>query len=547
MSRRSKLFSALALLAILIFAFYSLGNARQAQTPSGYEDLAKLFREWREFQKPKFVNAVPDYSPSAMNEQRQGLKKFQQRLAAIDCKSWPIPQQVDWHLVRAEMNGLDFDHRVMRPWSRDPCFYVVITSGEPDVPAREGPEIPSVIEPWKMTFPIPEKDLPAFQAKLQAVPRILEAAKKNLTEDAKDLWFMGIRVKSQEAMILENLGKRLKEMHPALVPDVEKAKAAVDDFRGWLETKHAQMKAPSGIGVENYNWYLKNVHLVPYTWQDQVNILNREWERAVSSLKFEEHRNRNLPKLEFPKTNEEAQARREEAVKTYMDFLRNDQIFTVPDYMHLPAVRGRLVSGNRPWDVWNQIELRDYLPMRCHDIHWLEKLRLVNDPSPSPIRSQVPLYNIWDYRSEGLATAWEELMMNAGLFDKRPRARELIYFLVALRCARGIGDLRLHSNELNLDEAIKTAVDRTPFGWLRSDGETVFTDLRIYLHQPGYGPSYIVGKIHLDKLIADKSAQMVDSFTLKKFWDEFFTKGVIPISLIRWEMTGLDDEIKKLW
>jgi len=26
------------------------------------------------------------------------------------------------------------------------------------------------------------------------------------------------------------------------------------------------MTAPSGIGVNNYNWYMKNVHLVPYTW-----------------------------------------------------------------------------------------------------------------------------------------------------------------------------------------------------------------------------------------------------------------------------------------
>jgi hypothetical protein len=29
--------------------------------------------------------------------------------------------------------------------------------------------------------------------------------------------------------------------------------------------------------------------------------------------------------------------------------------------------------------------------------------------------------------------------------------------------------------------------------------------------------------------------------------DEFLAAGMIPLSLIRWEMTGLDDEIKKLW
>jgi hypothetical protein len=33
-------------------------------------------------------------------------------------------QLVDLHIVRAEMNGLDFFHRVTRPWARDPVFYL---------------------------------------------------------------------------------------------------------------------------------------------------------------------------------------------------------------------------------------------------------------------------------------------------------------------------------------------------------------------------------------------------------------------------------------
>jgi uncharacterized protein (DUF885 family) len=185
--------------------------------------------------------------------------------------------------------------------------------------------------------------------------------------------------------------------------------------------------------------------------------------------------------------------------------------------------------------------------MKCHSFHWLEKQRMVRDPHPSPIRSGPLLYNIWDSRSEGLASAWEELMMNAGLLDRQPRARELIYMLVAMRCARAMGDLKMHSGEFTLQEVVKYAVERTPYGWLRADGDTVWTDMRIYLHQPGYGTSYVVGKDHIDKLIADRALQMGKGFTLKKFMDEFFASGIIPVSMIRWEMTGLEDEIKKLW
>jgi len=532
-------------IAAVVFSLAAGEKAGQARS-SGYDSLIRLFKEWREFQKPKVVNGVPDYSAAAMKQQQKGLTTFEQRLAAIDCRTWPVPQQVDYHLVRAEMNGLEFDHRLLRPWSRDPCFYAVVTDSEPDVPAREGPEMFGVLELWKMKFPVPGKDIPEFQTKLQAIPRVLEQAKKNLTEDAKDLWFLGIRVKKRESAILGNLAKRLAELHSNLVADAERARTAVDEFCGWLEKKQSVMRASSGIGIENFNWYMKNVHLVPYPWEEQLAIIEREMERSMASLKLEEHRNRNLPELKPPATEEELRTRYNEAVNTFMDFLRTGEIFTVPDYMRLDLFRGRLVpSAGR--DFFTQIEYRDSLPMKCHSIHWLEKQRMVHEPQTSPIRAIPLLYNIWDSRSEGLATAWEEMMMNAGLFDKRPRARELIYMLVAMRCARAMGDLKMHSREFTLDDAVKYAVEYTPNGWLRPDGDTVWTDMRIYLHQPGYGTNYVVGKAHIDKLLMDRSRQMGEKFSLKKFMDEFFASGIIPISLIRWEMTGLDDEIKKLW
>ena len=94
-----------------------------------YEDLVALFKEFREFQKPKVVAGIPDYTATAMEEQRLGLKQFQDQLSAMDISAWPVSQQVDFHLVRAEMNGLEFYHRVLRPWSRDPCFYLPSQGG----------------------------------------------------------------------------------------------------------------------------------------------------------------------------------------------------------------------------------------------------------------------------------------------------------------------------------------------------------------------------------------------------------------------------------
>ena len=82
---------------------------------AGPADLVTLFAEWRAFQKPRVVDGVPDYTAAAMARQHSELPRYQARLAALDPREWSVAQQVDYQIVRAEMNGLDFDHRVLKP------------------------------------------------------------------------------------------------------------------------------------------------------------------------------------------------------------------------------------------------------------------------------------------------------------------------------------------------------------------------------------------------------------------------------------------------
>src|SRR3546814_6311924 len=60
-----------------------------------------------------------------------------------------------------------------------------------------------------------------------------------------------------------------------------------------------------------------------------------------------------------------------------------------------------------------------------HDYHWIELARLKHEPNPSPIRANAPLFDMYDSRSEGMATAIEELLLPSGLYDDMPRAREI--------------------------------------------------------------------------------------------------------------------------
>jgi uncharacterized protein (DUF885 family) len=58
--------------------------------------------------------------------------------------------------------------------------------------------------------------------------------------------------------------------------------------------------------------------------------------------------------------------------------------------------------------------------------------------------------------------------------------------------------------------------------------------------------NYTIGKAQMEELLADRQRQLGDRFELGAFHDAFLAAGPIPISLIRWELTGLDDEVRAL-
>jgi Bacterial protein of unknown function (DUF885) len=517
---------------------FSLLAVAAAPASSRYEDLVSFFREWRAFQKPRLVDGVPDYGVAALAAHQKELETYKKRLSAIDPSGWPIPQQVDYAIVRAELNGLDFDHRVLKPWSNNPAFYVTVFSEESDQPAREGPFAYGAVELWAYGSPLSAKDAEAIRPGLRAIPGLLAQAKRNLTGNGRDLWIYGAKAVHQQSAELARLAPKLGGAAAALRDDVEKARKATDGLAAWLDAQAASKTGPSGVGVENYDWYLRNVQLVPYTWAEEVALMERELARSRALLAMEELKNANRPLQPPVASAEEYDRRFNGAVTEYMAFLRDREILTVKDYMD-PALRARIGSfSSGPREFFSEIDYRDPEVMRTHGYHWFDKAIQAHEPPASPIRGEVLLYNIFNTRTEGHATGWEELMMQAGMFDADPRSRELVYILVAERAARGLGELFMQSNRMTLEEAAAFACANTPRGWLSMDGQLVRGEQHLYLQQPGYGTSYLVGKIEIEKLLAERREQLGEKFRMKAFMDDFNARGLIPASLLRWEMTG---------
>ena len=503
-----------------------------------HEDLVSLFTAWRTFQQPKLVDGVPDYSARAMAAQHRELATYQRRLAALDTSGWTTPAQVDYHIVRAEMNGLDFDHRVLRPWANNPAFYVTVFAEQSDQPAREGPHAAGAVELWSYTFPLSASDAARVDSGLRTIPALLAQARVNLTGNGRDLWTFSAGDVRDQSATLADLETKIAGAAPTLLGNVRRAKAATDSFSTWLAAKIPSKTGSSGIGVANYDWYLKNVQLVPYTWQDEVRLMERELARARSSLALAEQRNRDLPALTPVASAEEHTRRFSAAVDEYMAFLTQRNILTVKPWMG-PALLeriGRFSPG--PREFFTEVDYRDPEVMRTHGYHWFDLARMTNEPHASPIRRGPLLYNIFDTRTEGHATGWEEMMLHAGMFDARPRTRELIYILLAQRAARALGDLRMHSNEMTLEQAATFASANTPRGWLRLDAATVRGEQHLYLQQPTYGTSYVIGKIEVERLMSDRAHAQGDKFSMREFVDAFDAVGLIPMSLVRWEITG---------
>jgi Bacterial protein of unknown function (DUF885) len=517
----------------------SCGGPRAPTGPgSRYDDLAALFDDWRAFQRPALVDGVPDYREAAMAAQYRALPRMRGRLDAIDTRGWPVGRQVDWHLVRAEINGLDFDHRVLRPWANNPAFYVTFFPSQSDQPAREGPLAYGAVELWRYAFPLSAGDAGKIDAAIRAIPWLLRQAKGNLTGSGRDLWTFGLASIREQSADIEQFAGRLGGAHGALKAHLAEAKLATDELAEWIEAQLPRKTGPSGVGVQHYDWYLSNVHLLPFTWRDQLTRIERELGRARTFLALEEERNRQLPPQEPVASAEEHAARFPAAVTEYMAFLRDRDILTIRDFME-PALReriGRFRPG--PREFFTEIDYRDPVIMRTHGYHWFDLARMKTEPHASPIRRVPLLYNIFDSRTEGLATGWEEMMLQAGMFDARPRSRELIYILVAQRAARAIGDLRMHANQFTLEQAAEFASANTPRGWLRLDGNLVRGEQHLYLQQPSYGTSYLIGKMQIEELMAVRRRQLGDGFTVRRFMDELDACGLIPMSLIAWELTG---------
>ncbi len=532
-----------------------------ANYPANYGELTRLFSDWRVFVLPATVDFKPDYSVAAIAAKKVEFQKYKARLQAIDTSGWPKGALIDYKLVHAEMNGLDFDFRVLMPWARDPTFYATVFADWSDVPAHEGPSAYPNINLYDFNYPLNASDEKKLTAMLAAVPDNLKAARINLkNSNARGLWVYGDRAFKEQSEALSSLaaGKlvmrtldggivaNLKGASPQLLTAIANAKAASDEFAAWVAAQAPTKTGQVGVGKENYNWYAANVQLIPYDWDAQELLLQRELDRSLASLKLEELRNRDVPAIKEI-SEPAAYDKMAQAKAAYlMDFLQKAGFAGNEPYLRAAFVtQASTYTPPEQRNFFTYITALDPLPLQSHSTHWLDLARMKHEPNASPIRRAAPLFNIFDVRSEGFATAFEEMVMQAGLYDRIPHGRELVWIAAANRAARGLASLHVQANEWDLARAGNFQGQWTPRHWSNATGQLVGFEQLLYARQPGYGPSYVIGKLQLDHLIAQVSfddEQAGRPFVMADVMKKIWAAGIIPVQLIEAELT--DEAVK---
>lgn len=538
----------LSCIGALVFVFSSTASA-DTERPPGYDDLVALYAEFREFALPRMNDGVPDYTPDAMARQYEGLADYFDRLDAIDDADWPVARRVDYMLVLAEMRGLKFQHRVVQPWRRDPAFYSTTNLGF-------GPKMHGA-------FPAPEPPITdadeaaEITARLQRVPAVLTQARENLDDARGDLARLGIMQKEIEENLFNRVASDADGRFPELAAAAHTAAAAVADFNQWLREIEADLPPHGGVGRDEYDWFLRYVMLFPYDWDEIHHVGEREYQRSMAFLKMEQHRNRDLPEMDVLSTLEEFMRRQNAADADLLEFLASEGIMTVPDYLVPPGEGPYVLPADRDPErpglfdepisphFFFQASFRDPRPLRAHNVPGHRFDNLLRERDERPIRGEPRLFFVDGIRVEGWAFYLEEMVLQTGFYDERPKTREINYILQAKRAARVKPELMMHANRWTYDQALESLVERTPY-WMEPGDAIAQFDIELYLRQPGYGMGYYLGKVELEKLLADVALAQGDDFDLGAFHDSFLAAGRIPISLIRWEMTGDDSEVRRM-
>jgi uncharacterized protein (DUF885 family) len=543
------------------------------KTPATLDALAQDFWQWRARYQPYSADDIPrierpagprDWSAASIAAQKVALAKFEKQWQQIDTKGWSVPQQVDYRLMGSALARVRWELEVNPRWQRDPSFYVDQT-------------MTALLEALAEPPPFNESRTREIVERMQEIPQILEDGKANL-HAVRPFAALAIgnlqqirpeleRVQREITPMLHDYGVARPNIASQFQVATQKAVVALEAYRTWLQTQLPTLPENAAVGRENYEFFLRNVALLPYSPEQLLAISRQEWDRSVAFEQYEKQRNLGLPELKIAANLEEQVERSQRDELAIRKFLEEKGILTVPAKIQHYTIRpmpGYLDA------LANFGETDDFTgPSRLNDdgVRWVVPpspqlgyfwLATAKDPRPDMVHEGVPGHYFqmclsWSHpdairrhyfdsgANEGIGFYAEEMMLQAGLFDDSPRTREIIYNFMRLRALRVEVDVNLALGELTISQAADYLAQHVPM-----DKKSAEAEAALFATTPGQAISYQIGKTQILHFLAEAKLAQGDKFSLRAFHDFLWQNGNVPIALQRWEYLGDDDEMRAL-
>jgi uncharacterized protein (DUF885 family) len=529
--------------------------------------LTELLTAVHDLRQPQVINGIPDYTAAAIDAQKDALEHLREQFDLLDPTDWPVHDQVDYLIVRSELDMLEYGLYVYRATSRSPNFYLSSISS---FGMSSGATLSKLGRLVLQPPPFGEVRAQAILDHMRNIPRILSQAQKNLTEPTQEMsrWALPTLANARESSrqfavsLAEHFPPQMRaELHTA----AKEMGDAFRDYRQWIEQRLPTMVRAQPVGRDMYNWILRRIWLLPYDADDILQFGEQEYARYLSFSTFEEARNSGLPALKRAQTTSEYAANTESDEKKIREFLIDKKVLTIPEYVGayrrtlMPeylqafslwaALSGYRMPGNvamkysvpedHPFTntYWESIMRIDASTNIFHDgIPGHHFQGVVSARHPSPIRSQ----HRDRFKSEGWSTYWEETALQLGFYDDRPRSRELIYNFLRLRALRVIVDVRMALGRMTTEQAV-AALETVPM-----DRRIASEEVDDFFAAPSGGIVYQIGKMQIERLLAERRQQLGDQFELQQFHDDLVAAAWVPIELTRWEMTGFGENGRRM-
>jgi len=532
------------------------------------DQLASDFWTWRAKYRPFTFDDVPrmehapgvrDWSAAAIAKQRLDLAEFERRWKATQPDGWPVARLVDYRLMGSAIARVRWELDRNPRWQRDPTFYV-----EQTVDALEEELLPPP--------PFDDARSKEILARAENIPSILEQARQNLRPVAP---FAQLTI-----AMLSDIDSRLTRVERGVSPllagadqraqfrtAISAAARALIGYRQWLKQNMPNMRQDFALGDQAYGFFLHHVALLPYTPDQLLTMARQDFDRVLAMESYEHQRDLTAPPLRLPTTAEEETARMARADAAIRSYLIEHEILTVPtdiphwtmrqapDYIAAFDGAGELDDFTGPSRL-HQDGVRWFLPLSS-DLPYFDKA-YAQDPRTTGVHEGVPghffqLSLAWRnpdpirrqyYDSgvnEGIGFYAEELMLQTGLYDDSPRTREIIYSFMRLRALRVEVDVKLALGQFSIAQAADYLARAVPM-----DRKTADAEAAGFATAPGLAIDYEIGKLQIERMLAERRLQQGDKFSLRDFHDYVWSNGNVPLALQRWELLGLDDDIKKV-